>query len=213
MAVSGNEAVRIAASLLGTPYSELDCINLIKHIIRKGVGGVPKYTTSGTNALWSSQTASAKYRDIVACRPIGDGSALAGELAVIRQGDDCSHVGICTGTGEVIHSSASRGLVLRTPLTAHNGWTHILTHRHIMPAAGEEDRTETMPVQMGGNYIVCAEGGLRQRATPGGRYMQMIPDGTRIQSLDHCDGWIKTRYNRHDGWVSAEYCCFADDND
>lgn len=214
MAVPGHEAVRIAASFLGTPYSELDCINLVKYIIRKGPGGVPGYTIAGTNALWRSQTAAAKYRDITACRAIGDGSALAGELAVMRKGDDCSHVGICTGTGEIIHSSASSGEVVRTPLTARSGWTHVLTHRYITPSGSTADSTSAAILRSApGEYIVCADGGLRQRETPGGAYMQMIPDGTRVEALDLRDDWIKVRYNGHVGWVSAEYCCLADGND
>lgn len=214
MAVNGQEAVRIAASLLGTPYSELDCINLVKYVIRKGAGGVPSYTTAGTNALWSSQTASAKYRDITACRPIYDGSALAGELAVIREGDDCSHVGICTGAGEVIHSSASRGEIIKTALSARNGWSHILTHRHITPSGQTVDNEPSIvPEVVLGEYIVCATGGLKQRITPGGTYMQMVPDGTRIRALDKRDGWIQMQFKGHLGWVSADYCCLADGND
>lgn len=217
MAVLGNEAVRIAASLLGTPYHELDCINLIKYIIRKGPGGIPRYTIAGTNALWNSQTAIAKYRDITACREIGNGSALAGELAVIRESGDCSHVGICTGGREVIHASKSRGQVVRTPLTARGGWTHILTHRYITP---EEVGADTPAAEQAGSeapagaaYIVCAEGGLRMRKTPGGEYMQMVPDGTRIMALGRRDGWIKTQYKGHTGWISGDYCCLADGND
>ena len=64
-----------------------------------------------------------------------------------------------------------------------------------------------------GEYIVCAGGGLRQRETPGGRYMQMIPDGTRIRALDERDGCIKVRHRGYVGWVSAEYCALADGND
>lgn len=50
------DAIRIGRSLMGTPYSELDCINLIKKVIRTAPGGVPKYTTAGTNSLWKSNT-------------------------------------------------------------------------------------------------------------------------------------------------------------
>lgn len=42
----------------------IDCINLIKKIIRTAPGGVSSYTTAGTNALWDSDANSAKYRDL-----------------------------------------------------------------------------------------------------------------------------------------------------
>ena len=57
--IKADDAIRVARSLIGTPYSELDCINLIKRVIRASPGGVPGYTTAGTNTLWRSATASA----------------------------------------------------------------------------------------------------------------------------------------------------------
>ena len=32
--IKADDAIRVARSLIGTPYSELDCINLIKRVIR-----------------------------------------------------------------------------------------------------------------------------------------------------------------------------------
>ena len=40
--INTEEAIRVGRSMLGTPYSTLDCINFIKAIIRKSVGGDPK---------------------------------------------------------------------------------------------------------------------------------------------------------------------------
>ena len=44
--IKAQDAIRAARSLIGTPYSELDCINLIKRVIRTAPGGVPWYTTA-----------------------------------------------------------------------------------------------------------------------------------------------------------------------
>lgn len=49
--IKAQDAISAARALIGTPYSELDCINLIKRVIRTAPGGVPLYTTAGTNAL------------------------------------------------------------------------------------------------------------------------------------------------------------------
>lgn len=49
--IKAQDAISAARALIGTPYSELDCINLIKRVIRTAPGGVPWYTTAGTNAL------------------------------------------------------------------------------------------------------------------------------------------------------------------
>ena len=38
--IKTQDAIRTARALIGTPYSELDCINLIKRVIRTARGGV-----------------------------------------------------------------------------------------------------------------------------------------------------------------------------
>ena len=43
--IKTSEAIRTARALIGTPYSELDCINLIKKVIRTAPGGDKRYTT------------------------------------------------------------------------------------------------------------------------------------------------------------------------
>ena len=101
------DAIRTARNLIGTPYSELDCIGLIVRVIRMAPGGVTTYRTAGTNTLWRSAEASAKYRDLTwrqetssalrAPSPEGKAGlvgARAGMLAFKRRGTDVYHVGI-----------------------------------------------------------------------------------------------------------------------
>ena len=56
---------------------------------------------------------------------------------------------------------------------------------------------------------VCAQGGLRMRKKPKGRYMQMIPDGAQLAVLEEKDGWLRVEYRGFTGWISREYCCKA----
>ena len=44
---------------------------------------------------------------------------------------------------------------------------------------------------------------------PNGRYMQMIPDGTRLAVLEERNGWLRATYRGHTGWISGTYCCKA----
>lgn len=203
--VKTQEAVSLARELLGTPYGsgagELDCINLIKKIIRTCPGGAANYTTSGSNGLWASRNASTKYRDVIAWRALSGDSGRAGEILAMIHGDSCDHVGLCVGDGTVIHASKSHGAVVCTDVL-QNGWTHALTHRYIEV---EGDADEPAP----GLYTVCARGGLRQRRTPGGRYMQMIPDGAQVEITETREGWGKTVWRGHSGWVSMDYLCAA----
>ncbi len=204
------EALHTARGLLGTSYDELDCINLIKKVIRVSAGGEKSYTTAGTNALWESDANSAKYRDLT-WKQEGISGAKAGMLAFMGVGTgDVNHVGLVTEKGTVVHSSKSRGGTVETELTEKNGWNGLGKHRHIEVA---EDTTTD--VQEGMEYIVCAQKGLRMRKKPDvrGEYMQMLPDGVVITALEERAGWLKTTYKGYTGWVSAEYCCKATGND
>ena len=203
--IRAEEAIRVARALIGTPYSELDCINLIKKVIRTAPGGDKNYTTAGTNDLWNSDSKSAKYRDLT-WKQAGISGAKAGMLAFMGVGTgDVNHTGLVTERGTVIHSSKSRGGVVETALTAKAGWNGLGVHRMI-EAAENADAAPTGTV-----YVICAQTGLRMRKRPDvrGEYMQMLPDGAVIVALETRAGWIKTTYKGYTGWVSGEYCCKA----
>ena len=207
--IQAEEAIRAARGLIGTAYSELDCINLIKKVIRTCVGGDKRYTTAGTNALWDSDSKSGKYRDLT-WKQAGISGVKPGMLAFMGVGTgDVSHTGLVTERGTVIHSSKSRAGVVETALTAKAGWNGLGVHRMIEVA----ENAGAAPT--GTAYIVCAQKGLRMRKKPDirGEYMQMLPDGAVITVLEEQAGWFKTTYKGYTGWVSAEYCCKATGND
>ena len=203
--IQAEEAIRVARGLIGTAYSELDCINLVKKVIRTAPGGDKRYTTAGTNALWDSDSKRGKYRDLT-WKQAGISGAKPGMLAFMGVGTgDVNHTGLVTEQGTVIHSSKSRGGVVETALTAKAGWNGLGVHRMIAVA----ENVGTAPT--GTTYIVCAQTGLRmrKRADVRGEYMQMLPDGAVIVALETRAGWIKTTYKGYTGWVSGEYCCKA----
>ena len=209
--IQAEEAIRAARGLIGTSYETLDCINLIKKVIRTCAGGDKRYTTAGTNELWNSFDSVPKYRHLI-WRQSGISGAKPGMLAFMGVGTgDVSHTGLVTERGTVIHSSKSRGGVVETALTAKAGWNGLGAHRMIeaegsgyKSAGGERPGSAEY-----GSVIVCAGGGLRMRVKPNGRYMQMIPDGTRLAVLEEKDGWLRTAYRGHTGWISGAYCCKA----
>ena len=203
--IQAEEAIRTARGLIGTPYSELDCINLIKKVIRTAPGGDKNYMTAGTNDLWNSDSKSGRYRDLT-WKQAGISGAKAGMLAFMGVGTgDVSHTGLVTERGTVIHSSKSRGGVVETALPAKAGWNGLGVHRMIeVPENADAAPTGTA-------YVICAQTGLRMRKRPDvrGEYMQMLPDGAVIVALETRAGWIKTTYKGYTGWVSGEYCCKA----
>ena len=94
--IKAADAIAAARALKGTSYEVIDCINLIKKIIRTAPGGVSSYTTAGTNALWDSDANSAKYRDLT-WKQEGIAGAKPGMLAFMGVGTgDVNHVGLVT---------------------------------------------------------------------------------------------------------------------
>lgn len=202
--ISTDEAIRTARGLIGTPYDKLDCINLIKKVIRAAPGGDKNYTTAGTNALWDSYDKTGKYRDLI-WRQAGISGAKPGMLAFMGVGTgDVNHVGLVTDVGTVIHSSKSRGEAVETELMEKRGWNGLGKHRMIAV-----DGEETADSDESEIVTVCAQGGLRMRKKPKGRYMQMIPDGAQLAVLEEKDGWMRVEYRGFTGWISGEYCCKA----
>ena len=105
---------------------------------------------------------------------------------------------------EVVHASATKGCVCAS--TLKNGWTHAARHRLIDYDSADREGGDSMAAE----YIVRAQGGLRQRKTPGGTYMQMIPDGTRLAALQTQGDWTQVSYGGFTGWVSTAYLVDAD---
>lgn len=209
MPVKYNNAIREARLLIGTPYSELDCINFIKKIIRSSFGGVKDYTTAGTNTLWDSYNASSKYRDLT-WRQEGISGARAGMLAFKRYGtDDEGHVGLVTGEGTVIHSSSVNGRgVVETPLSASEGWDLLAIHRYITVKEDEEMIEAIVPTTVLYKAVVNTQSGaLNVREWPEtGPIVGRVPKDRTVEVLsDVGDGWPRIRYNETIGVVSEKY--------
>lgn len=202
--IKTQDAIDTARALIGTPYSELDCINLIKRVIRTAPGGVPWYTTAGTNALWASYIASDKYRDII-WRQEGIAGARAGMLALKRHGGDVHHGGIVTERGTVIHSSSVYGKVVETALD--ESWNLLAQHRYIGVAAAAVETEEAMSVLYQA-VVNTARDPLNVRDSPdaSGRKIGELPRGTTVDVLvEPVEGWAYIRAGSVSGYASAAY--------
>ena len=201
--LKAQDAINAARALIGTPYSELDCINLIKAVIRRSPGGVPWYTTAGTNALWASYGASAKYRDLT-WRQEGIAGARAGMLAFKRHGGDVHHVGLVTERGTVIHSSSARGQVVETALD--DSWHLLAVHRYIEAATAAE--TEEHMDVLYQAVVNTMRDPLNVRDTPeaGGRKIGELARGTTVDVLvEPVEGWAYIRAGSVTGYASSAY--------
>lgn len=197
--IDTKDAIATARALIGTPYAELDCINLIKKVIRTAPGGVPGYTTAGTNTLWNSRNASAKYRDLTYTQE-GISDARAGMLAFKAKGDNVHHVGLVTGDGTVIHSSSAAGMVVETALDS--SWQLLAVHRYIETTEEEETVMYTARVNLNSakSYL-----NLRNGPSTNDRRIGSIAHGAVVDVLAEAEGWLYVRYNGLSGYAAAEY--------
>ena len=181
----------------GTTPKGMDCRGLPMYLIRQM--GYPNYRTAGATSMWRD--------DCVDKTTLAQAQMRPGDLLFIRRGDVSEHMGIyCGAPGyEVVHASASKGCVCAS--TLKNGWTHAARHRLINYDSADREGGDSMAAE----YIVRAQGGLRQRKTPGGTYMQMIPDGTRLAALKTQGDWTQVSYEGFTGWVSAVHLADADE--
>ena len=206
--IQAEEAIRAARGLIGTSYETLDCINIIKKVIRTAPGGDKRYTTAGTNELWNSFDSMPKYRHLI-WRQSGISGAKPGMLAFMGVGTgDVSHTGLVTECGTVIHSSKSRGGVVETALTEKAGWNGLGKHRMIAVYDDNEEGGDTMfgnatvKTQKAGSYVNLREGASTRAAVIGKVY-----DGERVNVLREAGaGWIygKTQAGT-EGYMSADY--------
>lgn len=205
--IKTDDAIRIARAQIGTPYTELDCINLIKRVIRTAPGGDPSYTTAGTNALWNSYDSAPKYKDLT-WRRDGIGGAQAGMLAFkAAHLTDVQHVGLITRDGTVIHASSVYGKTVETPLTAEEGWTHVAQHRYIA-VAGDTDvnAPEDLPILFHA-VVLTASGALNLREANAKRapVIAQIPKGTTVPVYAKGDSMWQIGYNGQIGWAASDY--------
>ena len=204
--IKTQDAIRLARSMIGTPYSRVDCIGLIKWIIRQAPGCVPGYTTAGTNSLWKSYDMSAKYRDLT-WRQEGIDGARAGMLAFKRSGNNVHHVGLVTSDGTVIHSSSARGQVVETALDG--GWALLAIHRYIEAAgaAGTEGNVNVLYQAV----VSTQSGALNVRDAPDGGRIGSLPKGTTVDVLaEPAQGWTFVRSGSLMGYVSSAYLTRAE---
>lgn len=201
--IRNEDAIAAARALIGTPYSELDCIGLIVRVIRTSPGGDPTYRCQGTNWLWRSIDNSAKYRDLT-WRQEGIQGARAGMLPFKRNGGDVHHVGLATERGTVIHSSSVYGKVVETPLD--ESWQLLAVHRYI-EAAGAAETEGTMDVLYQA-VVNTMRDPLNVRDAPeaGGRKIGELPRGATVDVFaEPCEGWLYVRGDGVTGYASAAY--------
>jgi hypothetical protein len=210
--IETSEAIRTARALIGTPYSELDCINLIKKVIRTAPGGDKRYTTAGTNDLWNSDSKSAKYRDLT-WKQEGISGAKAGMLAFMGVGTgDVDHTGLVTERGTVIHSSKSRGGVVETALTEKNGWNGLGAHRMIGVDYSEGGKAEVSEAEkIFGNATVNITSGylnIREGASTRSKVIAKAENGARVNIIREASGtgWVFGALESGvAGYMSSEY--------
>jgi len=220
--ITAAEAIRVARSKLGTPYGsgpgQLDCINLVKFVIRNGLGGDPSYTDAHVPALWASYTSSGRYKHLTA-QQIGIDGALPGMLAFkgqpLGRDNQPSHVGIVSYDGKVIHASSAKGEVVETEL-ANSQWTLLGVSRWIQPA-GEDPQPEPTPDPSDAYsaQVIALHNdkpvNLRSGPSTSDGIITKVPVGTVVDVLIELDGWDFIDTGRAQGYMASQYLKRCDD--
>lgn len=210
--IAYKDAITAARAMMGTPYDELDCINLIKKVIRTAPGGVPGYTTAHTNALWDSYEMSARYKDLT-WRQNNIEGARAGMLAFKLYGlNNVGHVGIVTDDGTVIHSSSAAGRVVETPINEREGWDLLGVHRYIGVKENREMNEDTVLFRA---LVVTSRTALNLREEPSVTSMEIekIPKGATVEVLEKTNAeWWRVRYKGEVGYAAEEYLSRIEDS-
>lgn len=195
--IKPNDAIAEARKLLGTPYAQMDCIALIRQVIRRADGGDKAYRCEGTNWLWNSLNASGRYRHIV-WRQEGIKDARAGMLAFKRRGSDVHHVGLVTGEGTVIHASSEHGKAVETPLDA--SWRLLARHKLIKTQ-------ESSAPEITGRGTVRTKGGrLNVRRAPWGEVIGTLENGSPLSILSEEGDWLRIALeDGREGYVHGNY--------
>ena len=199
--IKTDDSISYGRNLKGTPYSELDCINFIKKIIRTAPGGVPGYTTAGTNSLWKSYDSSPKYKDLT-WRQVGIHGARAGMLGFKISGSDVHHVGLITRDGTILHSSSAKGEVVETALDS--SWHALGIHRYI-EADGEIKEMESYQAKI---QLNNPESSVNVRNGAGTDYQVVgkLHHGAPVTVYVELDKWRYISYGDSGvGYVHADY--------
>lgn len=212
--IKTSDAIAAARALIGTPYSKLDCINLIKKIIRTAPGGDKSYTTAGTNALWDSAGMSGKYRDLV-WQQYSTEDPRAGMLAFKSEGTDVHHVGLVTGEGTVIHSSSTKGGVGVIETALNSDWSKLAIHRLIqVQETVETIGGKSMTAYKAVVALANPDSYLNVRNEPGtgGARIGKVHDGTvvTVQSMNENE-WAFVTYDGGSGYVDGSFLLMLDD--
>lgn len=215
--IKAKDAIQVARSYIGTPYSEMDCMRLVVMVIRNSPGGVKDYRCQGTNWLWDSVNNSGKYRHLID-REEGLIGAQAGKLAFKRYGEGAEdHVGIVTGEGTIIHSSSVKGRgVVETPLTIAEGWDLLGTHRYIEVGDSviESEDTPVAAYKMQVNLLDHTSS-VNVRKGPSTKHdiIGKLGHGAVVTVQAESDGWAFVTYNGDgSGYVSTDYLTLYEEN-
>ncbi len=206
--ITAKDAISTAMDLLGTPYSDLDCINFIKRIIRTAPGGDPKYTDAHVPALWASYDSSPKYRHLSA-RWTNIDNLKPGRLVFkgkpLGRDHEPSHVGMYIGNGQVIHSSSAKGCVVITDV-GNGQWT--LSADSVMIQTGEDEGGGGTDPILYQARVITQRDSLRMRTGPGTSYSVIgsVPKGAIVGVLAEPDPeWDYISYQGRTGYASAQY--------
>lgn len=211
-----------AFSLLGTPYSEMDCQAFIEACLRAiGI----RENLPGSNAWYRRMDWVGTPEE---CRT-QYGSIPPGAFLFILEAEDegtpekyrgdgigdATHIGLYTGQGEgAIHSSASRGCVCESNFKGktipRGGWNRVglWTSRLVYGMELGQPLEEVIPMPDIMATVTASSGAtVKMRAKPSRSCAEYwdVPVGARVPVSGHSGAWDRIEYGGRSGWMLGQY--------
>lgn len=219
------EMTPCARSLVGTPYSTMDCQAFIEACLRSvGIN----QNLPGSNAWYrkmdwvGTPEECKKHFGIIPkgaflfiLEPVDEGTP--GKYRDDGIGD-ATHIGLYTGDGlGAIHSSSSKGQVCESKFNGktikNGGWNRVGLWTSRLEYSGIKENQESSDEPMGVAVVTASSGSsVRLRAKPSRScsVYWYVPIGSTVTTSGTDGDWTQCEYNGRTGWMLSEFLAPAD---
>ncbi len=190
----------VAAIPMGITYAQEDCQMFVEQSVRRAGGEIKDY--AGSNDMFRN-ACSVTY-------PLDGRKPDVGDvLFIVKPGynakykddmGDAEHIGIYTGSPEVVHSSATKGCVAES--TLKNGWTHGGKLLAVFTGATEP----AQPDQFGVIDLPSDQNVFfRIKPDKKSHWWARLKGGQIVGIVSESNGWTRVKAVGHDGYVESKF--------
>ena len=186
----------VAAIPMGITYAQEDCQMFVEQSVRRAGGEIKDY--AGSNDMFRN-ACSVTY-------PLDGRKPDVGDvLFIVKPGynakyqdnmGDAEHIGIYTGSPEVVHSSATKGCVAES--TLKNGWTH---GGKLLAVESSENPARLGIVNLPSDQNVL----FRIKPSKDSGWWARLNGGQIVEIVSESNGWTRAKAVGKDGYIDSKF--------